>query len=156
MPEEADTAQPGVKVDPYRSYNFKLEIKGVTQGHFTECSGLGVRVENIKYREGGLSQVVRQIPGQVEYGEITLRYGLTSSTELWDWFMKAVEGEVERRNVSIVMVDSDGATPVLQWDLIDCWPSEWRGAGLNALDREIAIETLTLVFETLNRVNLVK
>ena len=51
-PEAAPTgAQPGVWVDPYRAYNFKLEIKGVTQGHFVECTGLGARVTAIRYQD---------------------------------------------------------------------------------------------------------
>jgi hypothetical protein len=47
------TAQPGIFVEPFRAHNFKLVIQGVTEGHFTECSGLGVKVHAIKYREGG-------------------------------------------------------------------------------------------------------
>ncbi len=56
-----DGAQTGTRVDPYRAYNFKLEIQGVTEGHFTECSGLGVKVQAIAYREGGTSQVVHLV-----------------------------------------------------------------------------------------------
>jgi phage tail-like protein len=137
--------------DPYRAYNFKLIIQGVTEGHFTECTGLTVKVEAIKYREAGNNQVVRRIPGQVEYGDIVLRYGLTSSHELWDWFLTSVKGVVARKNVSILMLDSDGATERMRWDLINAWPSEWKGVPLNALSREAAIESLTLVYETVNR-----
>lgn len=137
--------------DPYRAYEFKLLIDGVTEGHFTECSGLGVKVDAIRYREGGNSQVVRRIPGQVEYADVTLRYGLTSSSELWDWFLTSVRGEVERKNVSIVMLDADGVTEVLRWNLLNAWPAEWRGAMLDALSHEVAIESLTLVFDTLER-----
>ena len=50
-----------VGTDPYRAYNFKLDIAGVTEGHFTECSGLGVKIETIKYREAGAAQVVRHM-----------------------------------------------------------------------------------------------
>jgi phage tail-like protein len=144
-------AQPGAFVDPYRSYNFKLVIQGITEGHFTECSGLGIRVHPIRYREGGTNQVVHAIPGSVDYAEITLRYGLTSSRELWDWFMTGVKGRVDRKNVSILMLDPQGVTEVMRWDLINAWASEWRGAPLDAMHREVAIETLTLVFETLDR-----
>jgi len=144
-------AQTGTWVDPYRSYNFKLEIQGITEGHFTECSGLGVRVRSIPYRQGGMSQVVHQLPGRVEYSEVTLRYGLTSSRLLWDWLMSAVKGKVERRNVSIVMMAEDGATAVMQWNLINAWVSEWRGAPLDALCQEAAIETVSLVFESIDR-----
>ena len=115
-------------------------IQGVTEGHFTECSGLGVKVEAIKYREGGNNQVVRRIPGRVEYADVTLRYGLTTSHELWDWFMTAVQGQVQRKNVSILMLDPDGATEVMRWNLINAWPSEWHGAMLDAMSREVAIE----------------
>ena len=138
-------------VDPYRAYNFKLLIQDVTEGHFTECTGLGVRVEAIEYREAGNNQVVRKIPGQVKYSDVTLRYGLTSSRELWEWLVTALKGQVERKNVSIVMIDPDGVTEVMRWNLISAWPSEWRGAPLDAMDREVAIESLTLVYETLDR-----
>lgn len=158
MPDPAENrpvaqsgAQPGVSVDPYRAYNFKLVVEGVTEGHFTECSGLGVKVGVIRYREGGTSQVVRCVPGRVEYGDISLRYGLTSSSDLFDWFMSAVNGAVQRKHVSIVVLDSDGVRELTRWDLFDAWPSQWRGAMLNAMEQEVAIETLTLVYESLQR-----
>ncbi|MDB5343445.1 MAG: phage tail protein [Schlesneria sp.] len=141
----------GVSVDPYRSYNFKLEIQGVTEGHFTECSGMGIKIDAIPYRQGGVSQVVHRLPGRVEYADITLRYGLTQSTDLWQWFMSAVKGTVTRRNVSIVLLDADGVAEALRWNLVNAWVREWRGAILDALSREAAIESVTLVFETLDR-----
>jgi phage tail-like protein len=144
-------AQPGAFVDPYRAYNFKLEIQGVTQGHFTECDGMGIKVNPIRYREGGTTQVIHVIPGPVEYADVNLRYGLTSSQEMWNWFMSAVKGKVERKNVSILLLDSDGVTEIMRWNLINAWPSRWQGTILNALSHEVAIESLTLVFETLER-----
>jgi phage tail-like protein len=151
-PAPAENPSPaGTVVDPYRAYNFKLEVQGVTQGHFTECSGLEIVVPPIKYREGGNNQVIHSVPGPVEYGDVTLRYGLTSSTELWDWFMTAVRGQTERRNVSIILIDSDGSTELMRWNLVNAWPSRWLGPVLNASSREVAIELLTLVFETLER-----
>src|SRR5260221_11402698 len=110
-------AQPGVFNDPYRAYNFKLVIQGVTEGHFTACTGLGVKVQVIKYREGGTSQVVHCIPGPVEYADITLRYGLTASHEIWDWLMAVVAGTVERKNVSIIVVSSDGENGRMRWEI---------------------------------------
>ena len=157
MPSPAPTPAPnaapaaGTFVDPYRAYNFKLEIQGVTQGHFTECIGMCIKVNAIKYREGGNNQVVHSVPGPVEYCDVTLRYGLTSSTELWDWFMTAVRGQADRKNVSILLVDSDGSTEVMRWNLVNAWPSQWQGTTLNAVSHEVAIESLTLVFDTLER-----
>jgi phage tail-like protein len=153
MPDVTATpaAQPGNWVDPLRAYNFKLLINNVTEGHFTEVAGLGVQVERISYREAGNNAVVRAIPGRVTYGSIALRYGLTASQELWDWLMTAVEGRVSRRNVSIVMLDPAGATEVLRWNLINAWPQEWYGSPLDAMSRELAIESLVLAHEGLHR-----
>jgi phage tail-like protein len=151
MAEVAASAQPGTWVDPYRAYNFTLLVNSVTSGHFTEVSGLGVQVERISYREAGNNSIVRAIPGRVTYPPITLRYGLTASAELWEWMMTAVHGVVNRRNVSIVMLDPAGSTEVLRWNLLNAWPQEWLGAPLDAMSRELAIETLVLAHEGLER-----
>ena len=52
MPE-TQTTQTAQAPDPMRNFQFRLEIPGVARGHFTEVSGLGVRVHPIRYREGG-------------------------------------------------------------------------------------------------------
>jgi phage tail-like protein len=144
-------AEAGTFTEPFRAYNFKLVINGVTEGHFTECSDLAVRVQTIKYREAGQNQIVHSLGGPVEYADVILRYGLTTSRELWEWMMKSVAGTVERRNVSIVMLDSGGVTESMRWNLIEAWPCEWRGAPLDALARTVAIETLRLTFNRLER-----
>jgi phage tail-like protein len=144
-------AQPGQAFDPFRAYNFKLLIQNVSEAHFTQCSGIGARVNPIRYREGGEAKIVRQLLGPVEYAEVTLRYGLSTSAELWSWFQKSVQGEYDPQNVSIVMLGPGGIGERLRWDLNGAWPTEWRGAPLDALGREIAIESLTLVYESVTR-----
>jgi len=56
---------------------------------------------------------------------------------------------VERRHVSLAMLDDAGATEVRRWNLIDAWPCEWFGAPLDALGHELAIETLRLAYDRL-------
>src|SRR5512138_2596825 len=125
--------------EPYRSYNFRLDINGVTQGHFTECSGPGVKVEALSYREACNNQIVHRLPCRVPYADVTLKYGLSSSRELFDWLLNAVNGNVTRQNVTVTMLDSTGAADVMHWDLINAWPAEWHGALLDALGHEVAI-----------------
>jgi len=152
-PAQAAAAAPAATFkDPYGAYNFKLVIQGVTEGHFTRCTGLGVKVEAIKYREGGTAQVVHRLPGRVEYADVTLFYGLTASKDLWLWLESAMKGTVQRRNVSIVVLANDGTTEAVRFNLLNAWPSSWAGAPLDALSNEAAIEQLTLVYETLERV----
>lgn len=149
--EQPGPGQVGTWQDPYRQYNFKLDVGNGVEGHFTECSGLSVKVQTISYREGGVGQIVHKMPGPIEYADVTLRYGLTTSTALWDWFMKTLRGQLERRSISIAVLGDDGVTPVVQWNLDGAWPSAWRGAPLDALGREVAIESLTITFESLSR-----
>ena len=137
--------------DPYRNYNFKLEIQGVTQGHFIECSNIGIRIQAISYREGGSQQVVHRLPGPVEYADVVLRNGLTASLELWNWFQAAAKGAVDRKNVSIVLLDSTGANEVMRWNLNRAWPREWNGPVLDANGNCAAIESMVISFEGLER-----
>ncbi len=139
------------QTDIYRAYNFKLDIKDTTAGHFSEISGLGVKIQAIDFREGAGAPAVRKIPGRVEYDDVTLRYGLTENKSLMDWVLKVAEGQIERKNVSIILVDTDGRTELTRWNLNNAWPTQWRGAKLEAIEQEVAIETLTLVFESLER-----
>ncbi|HEY8186888.1 MAG TPA: phage tail protein [Pyrinomonadaceae bacterium] len=148
MPQAAAT---GTYIDPFRAFNFKLEIGGITEGHFTEVTGLGARVTPISYREAGNSQVVHYVPGRVEYSEVTLRYGVTRSRELFDWFKTGVVGHVQRKNLSIILFDADATTEVMRWNLVNAWATEWRGSILDAHNQEVAIESLTLVCESLDR-----
>ena len=137
MPEPAN---------PYRNFNFTLQIQGIEQAHFTECLGLGVRVHPIRYRESGAGQIVRALTGPVEYAELVLRYGVTTSTDMWQWLVQSMRGTAQRRNVSVIMLQDDGATEGDRWNLANAWPCEWRGAALDAIGREAAIEEMRLVF----------
>ena len=142
-------------VDPYRAYNFKLQTQESSRvlGHFTHCTGLGIKVDALEFRQGGTTEVAR-LAGPVRYADITLRYGLTEDRELWTWLQDVVSGKPKaeyQRNVSIVLLDAAGTAEVLRWDLIAAWPCEWRGAPLDAFGSDVAIESITLVCDRLVR-----
>lgn len=141
-------------VDPFGVFNFKVMISGMTVGHFTECSAPEAVIDTVEYREAGQSQVVHHIPTITTYGEITLRQGLTRSTDLWDWFMATVSGDIQRRSVSIVLLDQRGTTPVTQWDLFYALVVRCRGAVLRATDRQVYIEEFGLKYESIERVGM--
>ncbi len=155
MPEAAPAPAAGNSAewqDPYRNYNFKLEIQGITQGHFTECSNIGIRVQAISYREGGAYSVVHRMPGPVEYSDVVLKYGVTAKRgEMFKWFLSAAKGNPEHKNVSIVLLDSAGASEVARWNLTRAWPREWNGAPLDARGNTFAVESVTLTFEGLEQ-----
>lgn len=159
MPEAAEKppanqpspAQPGTYVDPYRAYNFRLEFQGQVEGYFTECLGFGARVEAIQFREGGAGRIVHRLPGRVEYDNLTLRWGLTTSRMLWDWFMDVAAGKIERKNVTIMLLDNEGSAEVTRWNFYEAWPCVFRGTELDANGNRAAIEEMVLTFNYMER-----
>ncbi|MFC0219311.1 phage tail-like protein [Pseudochelatococcus lubricantis] len=143
------SAQSSGPIDPYRNFNFRLEIGGVTEAAFFSVQGLAMRIHPIRYRPGGDGQAVRSLPGPVEYAEVTLRHGLTKSTDLWNWISAIAKGRIERRNVSILLLETDGVTEALRWNLLSAWPCEWHGPALDGLGRDIAFAELKLAYDEL-------
>ncbi len=139
-----------MRTDPYRNFRFILEIDGIQQGGFTECSGFGSDVEVVEYREGGEAATVRKLPGKTSYPDITLKWGITDSRELYDWHRAAVNGEIQRKNGSIILHDDRGDEAV-RWNFFQAWPSKWDGADLNATGNEVAIDSLTVSCERVER-----
>jgi len=147
----ASGAQPGSHVEPYRSYNFQVEIRGVVEGHFHYCSEIDVQVEPIVHREGGKGQIVRLLPGRVSYGQITLRSGVSASADLFNWMMSIAKGKIDRRTVTICVLDTDSVTEKMRWQLSEAWPCGWKVKPLDALGRDIYVEELTFVHEGIDR-----
>jgi phage tail-like protein len=144
-------AQTGQRVDPFRNFNFLVELDGIAQASFTDCSGLSTTTEVIENREGGDNVTVRKLPGKTSYDNISLKWGLTSSTELWDWRQQIIDGKVVRKNGSIVVFDLDNSTEVARWNFVRAWPTKWEGPTFSAKGNDIAIDTLVLAHEGLTR-----
>ena len=136
--------------DPYKAFNFLVEIDGVAVAAFSEVSGLESETEVIEYRTGGEINSVRKLPGLTKHPNLVLRRGVTQDAELWNWRRTVVEGRVERRNGSIVLLDDD-RSPVVRWNFRQGWISKWSGPALNAKGNEVAIETIEIAHEGLTR-----
>lgn len=133
--------------DPLAAFNIRVEIDGVAVAAFTECSGLTAETDVIAYREG-TDHRVRYLPGLTKYDRLTLKRGLTLDRSLWDWHRAVVNGQVERRSGSIILLD-DSRQEVARWTFHDGWPAKWEGPTLKAGGSDIAIETLEIVHEGL-------
>jgi phage tail-like protein len=140
-----------LRQDPYRNFNFVVEIGGITQAGFSDCTGFGASTDPIEYREGGENTHVRKLPGMTKFTNITLKWGLTDSHELWDWYHDLVQGRVRRLNGSIIVRDLDGVTEKVRWNFFDAWPTKWDGPDFTAKGNDVAIETLELAAERIER-----
>lgn len=132
--------------DPYRGFNFVVEIDGITEAGFRECSGLDTSTDSVDYREGNDPNHVRKLTGLNKYAPITLKRGIADSDKLWKWRQTVIEGKTERKNISIVLLN-EAREEKWRWNLRKAWPSKWTGPSLNATSNEVAIETLEIVHE---------
>jgi phage tail-like protein len=135
--------------DPFRAFNFQLEIEGVPFGAFSECSGLTAEGDAVDYREGtDLQPNVRKLMGLRKYSNITLKRGYTTDLSLWQWYGNIHNGLSDRRNVTIILMNEEHR-PVLRWHAENAWVNKIEGPSLKASGNDIAIESVELVHEGL-------
>ncbi len=128
---------------PQGKFRYKVEIDGLEAGGFSEASGFDASIDVIEYREGDMVQTPMKVPGLKKYGNITLKQGVTDSTVMYDWIIAGVEGEVERKTITITILD-ETETAAASWQVINVWPAKYTAPDFNATASEIAIESLEI------------
>ena len=94
---------------------------------------------------------LKKLPGLSKYGNVTLKWGITKSMDLYEWHRKLVEeGKVERKSIAIVAQDEEGKDAA-RWEIEEAWPTKYTPTTLNAKGNEVAIETLEIVGEVVKR-----
>jgi phage tail-like protein len=143
-----------VSGDPLVSFNFALEVDGITNAYFTEASGVGSEHEVIEHKVMGPNgkEVVRKIPGRLKWGDITLKRGITSNLDLHNWRKEIENGKVDgsRKNGSLVMYDQSGVE-VARWNFERAWISKLTGPSMSADSNAVGVEELVLVHEYITR-----
>ncbi|HWS90137.1 MAG TPA: phage tail protein [Pyrinomonadaceae bacterium] len=138
------------RVDPYRGFNFLVEMDGMTQAGFQECSGLDASTDAVDYREGSDPNHVRKLTGLNKFSAITLKRGVTDSDELWRWRQTAIDGRTVRKNGSIVLLNEAGEEK-LRWNFHDAWCSKWTGPSFNSTSTAVAVESIEITHEELRK-----
>lgn len=139
----------GKREDPYRAFNFLVEIDGVTVAGFSDVSGLSGETDVVEYREGSDGPLnVRKLPGLSKNGPATLKRGQSTNDDLWKWRRNILDGITDRRNGSIVLLD-ERRNRVREWQFVNGWISKYEGPTLNAKGNEVAIETVEIAHEGL-------
>jgi phage tail-like protein len=135
--------------DPFRSYNFEVQIEGTPVGAFSEVSGLSAEGDPVEYREGiDPANTVRKLVGLRKYTNLTFKRGYTQSDILWRWYANIANGLPDRRNGSVVLRD-EAHRPVLRWNFENAWLNKIEGPSFNASGNEVSIESCELCHEGL-------
>ncbi|MBF9031841.1 phage tail protein [Rhodobacterales bacterium HKCCE3408] len=135
--------------DPFRSFRFRIEAQGLDRGGVQSVSGLERVTETEPYREGGVNDHERQLAVMTKQATLILKRGLLDPW-FWDWHEEVVQGEIERRTISIILLDQIGGE-AWRWICADAFPTKWSGSDLDAAANGIAVETVELVHHGLTK-----
>jgi phage tail-like protein len=83
------------------------------------------------------------------FATVVLRRAISTSTELYDWRRRIVDGKDDRRDVTIRQRSAPGGKVVNAWRLVRAWPCRWSGPDFDALSNDVACEELELAFDDL-------
>jgi len=143
--------------NPLVAFKFGLEIEGKLSGMFTNVSGIGSETEVVTQKVTNPDTgetIIQQIPGRLTWTPITLKRGVTSSVDIWEWRQSVVEGDIDgaRTNCSIIAYSQDNSE-IARWNLENAWPSKVVGPEMDSGSTTYMMEDVTIVHEGLERVS---
>jgi phage tail-like protein len=143
--------------DPLIGPMFYLDLGNNVTGYFTECAGLGSETEVITQHVVGEKgvQILKRIPGNLKYEDITLKRGVTPDLQLWAWRKLVEDGKVgeARCDGSVTMYTQEG-DPIATWEFYNAWPVKVSGPQLSAGSNEVALEELRITHEGMKRMKI--
>ncbi len=139
---------------PFTNFHFSVEIsvgsiQRVCEAAFSECDGLEMTMEVKTLREGGNNARQLRLSGPVAYGQLTLKRGVTPTTDLWDWFNSAILDPSLRADAHVVMFKPDGKNVAMSFVLERCVPVKLKAPAMSAAGGGVAIEELQVAYEQL-------
>jgi phage tail-like protein len=142
-------------IHPFTAFNFAVEINvndvasRVCNASFSECDGLEMTMEVKTIREGGNNGRQIRLTGPLNFGQVTLKRGMTATFDLWDWFTAMLVNPGLRADAEVVLLAPNGSKEQARFILSRCVPIKLKAPPLNAKDGMVAIEELQLAYESL-------
>lgn len=139
---------------PLPKFNFSVDFGLGSSVRFQEVFGLDAPTDIIEYRAGNAKVFSSlKMPGIAKTGAVTLKKGVfASDNAFWDWYNETKMNVISRRTVTIQLLDEE-AKPTMTWTLRNAWPTKITSSDLLSEGNEIAIETVEIVFESIDATN---
>jgi phage tail-like protein len=194
MAQSAISRYSKLATDPLRNFRFIVEFRvtgdrGIAgspsagqssfmkfKGGFTTIDGLGMSIDPISYREGGMNTSIHQMPGRVSFQPLTMSRGvILGQTEAINWFkqlfaassgegISGVDGSSFRCDMDIFVLDhpATGSPLIGAGDIIsksaykmkftvhNAFITGLSYSNLSAADNALMYENMTLMHEGLS------
>lgn len=136
--------------DPFRGFNFRVEIDGMAVASFSEVSGLTADGDAVDYREGtDAINNVRKLTGLRKFAMLVFKRGYIKDDTLWKWYTRIANGQNDRRHGSVIL-RNEAHKDVMRWNFENAWINKIEGPSLKASGNEVAIESMELCHEGLS------
>jgi phage tail-like protein len=119
-------------------------------GGFSECSGLNLETQLQDYLEGGVNDHAHKFPTRTVQTNVVLKRGIVDA-KLWRWYFDLTQGQIVTHNVTILVQDAAASKAVMEFRLRAAFPCKWSGPDLNASQNNVAVETMELCHQGLER-----
>jgi phage tail-like protein len=149
-------------------------------GAYSDATGLNANMEVEIYNEGGYNHAAHKFPTRGKFDNVVLKRGVSPRTSLWDWHEQVVHGSapILRKSGLIILFDRAGIPeaagragpgqvqhftsdvhgfnrmPIGAWYIDNAFPEKITGPTLDAKSNTIAVESIELAHEGLQRVSL--
>ncbi len=135
--------------DPYRNFNFLVDLGTGEPVPFEEVLLPEASVAVVEYREGGSKDnAARKLPGRPRFGNAILRRGFVGDLALYAWWNEIRNGGQDFRMVRIELQSEDRSAVVAAWLLRRAWPVRIAYGALRGLGQEVLVETLELACDS--------
>lgn len=139
---------------PYRNTRFLLEFDDLVKAGFSSCTLPENSTDPVEYREGTDRPTMRKLWGLNDFGTLSLESGVTDdSIELYEWRQLVEQGNVDeaRQDIAVIVLDEEG-NPGARWEFRKAWPSSYDAPDLDAEGAEVAIESMEIEHEGMERI----
>jgi len=140
----------GARRDPFPAFRFTVVFDELPECGFSDCSGLQVEIESQEYVEGGLNNHTWKFPTRAKQSNLTLKRGVVDK-KLWDWMHDIATGNIRSRSGTITVFDISGKDAVMRFQVQKAFPVKWVGPELSAGQNNLAVETLELAHQGMER-----
>jgi len=136
----------GLHLSATSGTHFKLLINGAAVAGVHTIDGLESDSEVVFTPNSGTPGVTAN-PGPVTVQSVAIQRDFSSTKEFFNWRQTVLNGKVERKSVSIIILNDAGAE-VARYNFFECWPCRYSGPTLSkARSSAHATETIEIVFE---------
>jgi phage tail-like protein len=143
-------SQTTTRVDPWRSFNFRVEIDGTTVAAFSEITGLTAEGDAVDYRTGAdPNNSVRKLIGLRKYSALTLKNGMTTDLTLVNMYTLTANGDPKARRSGTVVLQDETHKDVMFFHFVNGFVNKMELPHLTASGNEVALQSVEIVHEGL-------